>query len=301
VPATDNKAAPKKREDTPAGADRTERFIFIFTVVVAVIAIVPTLTFIFSFGNVGELGVSLNVDWRLAFLTGPAIDLSVVGLIVAGSYLSHRGWSEKQLWPIHLMSVVCGLTMIALNCGQAVYKHHWRLASFDAVGPLLLIGWGFIGPWLLRQLFEARTVPAIQSASGRKAEPAGSTIQSAPDADAAGFPTASDALPAASPAASRATSTASPRAGRTGSTNGSRHAGSGPIPIARADRLKIVAELIDDAGGNPANLPLKVIENRFGVSQATASRMRSDAAETPPSTPHTAAEDEPERAWAVNS
>ena len=303
MPTHENRAASGKRKDDPAGAERTERIIF--TVVVAVIAIVPTLTFAFSFGNVGDLGVSLHVDRRIAYLTGPAIDLSVVGLIVAGSYLSHRGWSEKQLWPVHLMSVICGLTMIALNCGQAVYKHHWRLASFDAVGPLLLIGWGFIGPWLLRQLFEARTVPAIHPASGRKADEAGTDIRSAPDADATGTPAASilasTAHPVASPAASRTASTASPRTVRNGSANGNRHAGSDAIPIKRADRLKIVADLIEDAGGNPANLPLKVIEDRFGVSQATASRMRSDASEPGTTKPQNATEDEPERVWAVNS
>lgn len=303
MPSAENTAAPDKRKDNPAGADRTERIIF--TVVVAVIAIVPTLTFVFSFGNVGDLGVSLHVDQRIAYLTGPAIDLSVVGLIVAGSYLSHRGWSEKQLWPIHLMSVICGLTMIALNCGQAVYQQHWRLASFDAVGPLLLIGWGFIGPWLLRQLFEARTVSAIQSASGQESDASGSGIQSAPDVDATGSVAASipasTPLPDASRAGSRTASTASPRAARSGSTSGSRQAGSGPIPIDRVDRLKIVAELIKGAGGNPANLPLKVIEGRFGVSQATASRMRTDASDMIPAKPQNATEDEPERAWAVNS
>lgn len=49
------------------------------------------------------------------------------------------------------------------------------------------------------------------------------------------------------------------------------------VPGRRVDRLAIVRELIDEAGGNPAGLPLRTIQQRFGVSQATASRMRSDA------------------------
>lgn len=49
------------------------------------------------------------------------------------------------------------------------------------------------------------------------------------------------------------------------------------VPGRRVDRLAIVRELIDGAGGDPADLPLRTIQQRFGVSQATASRMRSDA------------------------
>jgi hypothetical protein len=303
VPSVENKAAPGNRKDDPTGADWTERIIF--AVVVTVIAVVPTLTFVFSFGNVGDLGVSLHVDPRIAFLTGPAIDLSVVGLIVAGSYLSHRGWSEKQLWPIHLMSVICGLTMIALNCGQAVYQTRWRLAAFDAVGPLLLIGWGFIGPWLLRQLFEARTVPAMHSASDRKDGASESGVQPNPHAHASESTTASTAStaphPNASPAESRPASTTRPAVSRANGAGAASRSGSGPIPIQRADRLKIVAELIEDVGGDYANLPLKVIEQRFGVSQPTASRMRTDASKLAPAKAQGTAEDEPERAWAVNS
>jgi len=49
-----------------------------------------------------------------------------------------------------------------------------------------------------------------------------------------------------------------------------------PTPGKRADRLDIIRDLIRNGGGDPANLPLKTIQERFGVSQATASRMRSD-------------------------
>jgi hypothetical protein len=151
----DSAAARRRREP----ADGVERITY--AIVLSVATIVPLLAFAFSFGNVGLLGVSLGIDPRIAYLTGPAVDLSVTGLIVAASYLSHRGRSERELWPIHVMSLVCGSAMIALNCGQAIYVSQWRLAAFDAVGPLLLIGWGAIGPWLLRQLGNAKNRPAV--------------------------------------------------------------------------------------------------------------------------------------------
>jgi hypothetical protein len=130
-----------------------------FVAVGFVLISVPCLVFFFSFGNVGLLGTSLGVDHWIAFLTGPAVDLSVAGCVLAASYLSARGWTERQLWPLHAAASVCGLVMVALNAGQAVYEHHWRLACFDTVGPALLIGWCAIGPWLLRQLAEARRTP----------------------------------------------------------------------------------------------------------------------------------------------
>lgn len=169
--ATGQYDAPDTGAPTPA-PDRVETVIY--AVVIIVIAFVPVLAFAFSFGNVGLLGVSLGIDPRIAYLTGPAVDLSVVGLIVAGTYLSHRGWSDSALWPVHLMSVLCGAAMIALNCGQSVYQQQWRKAAFDAVGPLLLIGWGFLGPWLLRQLADART---LRTSTATAAEPSTAEAQ----------------------------------------------------------------------------------------------------------------------------
>lgn len=308
MPGVNDKAATGKRKDD-ASPDRAERIIF--AVVIFVIATVPTLTFLFSFGNVGDLGVSLHVDRRIAYLTGPAIDLSVVGLIVAGSYLSHRGWSEKRLWPVHLMSVVCGLTMIALNCGQAVYESRWRLATFDAVGPLLLIGWGFVGPWLLRQLYDARLVPTTerQQVSGNAAEPAAPSPM--PTESGSGNRTAIPATGIGSPAAAG------------GNGNGSRPA------TAPARSGKDPAADPSDFDGNWATLaaPLyrKYVEDHNGTTPTgpvLANLLRNahrdlKVPESPRSERNirkatedlielesggSKAEDaEPERAWAVNS
>lgn len=271
MPAAENTAVQKKRKDEAASPDRV-----IFLVVLFVIATVPALTFLFSFGNVGNLGVSLNVDKHIAYLTGPAIDLSVVGLIVAGSYLSHRGWSEKQLWPIHLMSVVCGLTMIALNCGQAMYQTKYRLAAFDAVGPLLLIGWGFIGPWLLRQLFAARssTTEGVRVAAPKIAKVAPAVAAQPATVATPATATAPPVAPKVAPAVST-----------TASGNPAENNSNPPAKLmGRPQRLQIVRGLIDTHG---TDVPLAVIQEAIGGDKSTASRIRKQAIAEP--------EPEPER------
>lgn len=146
---------------------KAERYIV--RIILAVIAIVPFLTFLFSFGNVGDLGVSLHIDKRIAYLTGPAVDLTATGMIVAATWLSYRGMSERELWRVHALSIICALIMFALNCGPAIYTHRYQLAGFSAVGPFLLMAMGFVGPWLLRQLTDVREPAAAVSGSGNRA------------------------------------------------------------------------------------------------------------------------------------
>lgn len=88
---------------------------------------------------------------------------------------------------------------------------------------------------------------------------------------------ASNPLPSA-PTTESGSASSKPRpAAGNGSAHPNRHAASGPIPIQRDARLKMIRGWIDDAGGDKKSVPLKVIEERFGVSQATASRMRDEA------------------------
>jgi hypothetical protein len=152
---------PKNRNPRPADnpkSDKVERVIV--GIVLFVLAAVPLLTFLFSFGNVGDLGTSLGIDQRIAYLTGPAVDLTATGMIVAATWLSYRGMSERELWRVHALSIICALIMFALNCGPSIYAHRYQLAGFSAVGPFLLMAMGFVGPWLLRQLTDTRTAPA---------------------------------------------------------------------------------------------------------------------------------------------
>lgn len=178
--------------------ERVERIIV--GIILFVIAVVPLLTFLFSFGNVGDLGVSLHIDKRIAYLTGPAVDLTATGMIVAATWLSYRGMSERELWRIHTLSIICALIMFALNCGPAIYQRHFELAGFSAVGPFLLMAMGFVGPWLLQQITDARPAPAAAAGTPRReraaTEPKAATA-TAPDAAAtqAALATAANPLP----------------------------------------------------------------------------------------------------------
>lgn len=151
-----------------APADVVERLTF--TLVGLVLVAVPVLVFFFSFGNVGLLGTSLGVDRWIAFLTGPAVDLAATGCVAASSYLSTQGWTERRLWPLHLAAVVLGLTMLALNTSGALYGRRWGLAAFDAVGPMLLLGWGALAPWLWRNLTEAKHQRALDAQGAGRAQ-----------------------------------------------------------------------------------------------------------------------------------
>lgn len=264
---TSQPRADKRTTTNPAPKSDAKVERVVYCIVLSVIAIVPLLAFLFSFGNVGDLGIKLGIDQRIAYLTGPAVDLSVTGLIVAATWLSYRGWTERRLWPVHLLSILCGLIMFALNCGQALYESHYGRAAFDAVGPFLLAAWGFVGPWLLRQLAEARQGNAGSGSGTAEAAPA-----AAPARPAAAAPEAAPAIAAPTPAipaaaANPATATGTPggttpRSGGTG--NDSRTATI--VPIDGNDRrpstdwaalaLPLVRRWIETHGGERPTAPV---------------------------------------------
>ncbi len=59
--------------------------------VTAIVGIVVGLTFLFAFGNVATLGIRLGVPTYVAFLVAPAVDLSVVALLVGTRQLVLHG------------------------------------------------------------------------------------------------------------------------------------------------------------------------------------------------------------------
>jgi hypothetical protein len=185
------------------------------------LSLIPLLVFFFSFGNVGAFLESLGVEHRIAYLNGPAVDLAVMVLVVATSYLSTRGSDERHLWPAHLSALACGLIMIWLNTGAALYVRHWRLAAVDCVGPMLLIGWGALAPWLWRNLTEARRQSggSEKAAASREstrqrtgtAAPAaapGSGSEPAPKAAASSLPPGTETPALPPPAAARSAAAA---------------------------------------------------------------------------------------------
>jgi hypothetical protein len=133
----------------------------------------------FSFGNVLALGRHLKVPGYVAWLVAPAVDLTLVGLIVGIRHLSLRGVEGRRLRPARLLLVAAGLATLALNTAHGVFvRRHLGVVAYDSLAPLLLIGWAEVGPWFLRQ-FAATVSDASTSAPASK-EPAGPSHGASP-------------------------------------------------------------------------------------------------------------------------
>lgn len=128
--------------------------------VTVVMGIIAALAFVFSFGNVWALALRLGVPAPIAPLIAPMVDLSVVGLLVALRYLSLRGVPAEQIKGATRLMHLSGLLTLALNVAEPIVAGHYGRAAVDAVAPLLLLGWGAVGPQLLRHF---HTVAAAAS------------------------------------------------------------------------------------------------------------------------------------------
>ncbi|MFB7110103.1 DUF2637 domain-containing protein [Streptomyces sp. NPDC056291] len=118
--------------------------------ITAVMIVIAALAFVFSFGNVWSLALRLGVPAPIAPLIAPMVDLSVVGLLVALRYLSLRGLPAEQMKAATRLMHFSGLLTLALNVAEPIVAGHYGRAAVDAVAPLLLLGWGAVGPQLLR-------------------------------------------------------------------------------------------------------------------------------------------------------
>jgi hypothetical protein len=141
---------------TPRSGQRLAR-----RVVTGCAVLVVAACFGFSFGNVLALGRYLAVPEWVAWLVAPAVDLTVVGLIVGVRHLSLRGVEGRRLRPARLLLVAAGLATWALNTAHALFvRGHLGVVAYDSLAPLLLIGWAEVGPWFLRQ-FHLAAAPAL--------------------------------------------------------------------------------------------------------------------------------------------
>ncbi|MFD4142941.1 hypothetical protein [Streptomyces sp. NPDC058572] len=118
--------------------------------VTAVMAVIAALAFVFSFGNVWNLALRLGVPAPIAPLIAPMVDLSVLGLLVALRHLSLRGVTPEEMTAATRLMHFSGLLTLALNIAEPLTTRHYGRAAVDAVAPLLLLGWGTVGPQLLR-------------------------------------------------------------------------------------------------------------------------------------------------------
>lgn len=139
-------------------------------VVTVIVGVIVGLTFLFGFGNVLAFGLRLGVPGWVAPLVAPAVDLSILGLLIAIRHLSTRGAGQAVIRPAQRLLVASSVVTLALNVAEPVVAGEVGRALFDAVGPLLLIGWADVGPSLLRELateaqinepqFDTKTEPA---------------------------------------------------------------------------------------------------------------------------------------------
>ncbi|WP_076843475.1 hypothetical protein [Protofrankia coriariae] len=120
--------------------------------VTVLIASVVALSFLFGLGNVWALGIRLGVPAYIAPLVAPAVDLSVVALLLATRQLALGGASREQIQPAQRLLIFCSLVTLALNTAEPIIEGYYGRAAFDAVGCCLLIGWSHIGPELLQSL-----------------------------------------------------------------------------------------------------------------------------------------------------
>jgi hypothetical protein len=116
-------------------------------------AVIAVMTFSFSLGNVTLLCVRLGIPAWIAWLIGAAVDLSVVGLLTGIRFLSLHGYTDDQLRKPRRMLVFCGMLTLALNTAGAISHRDIGTALVDAVGPMLLIGWSEVGPWMMREIY----------------------------------------------------------------------------------------------------------------------------------------------------
>ncbi|MDX3136719.1 DUF2637 domain-containing protein [Streptomyces europaeiscabiei] len=137
--------------------------------ITAVMIVIAALAFVFSFGNVWSLALRLGVPGPIAPLIAPMVDLSVVGLLVALRYLSLRGLPADQMTAATRLMHFSGLLTLALNVAEPIVAGHYGRAAVDAVAPLLLLGWGSVGPQLLRA-FHTVAHPAVPASQQDKIE-----------------------------------------------------------------------------------------------------------------------------------
>jgi len=128
-----------------------------------IMAAVVGLTFLFGFGNVLSLALRLGVPVWVAPLIAPAVDLSILGLLLATRYLALHGAPEVGLRPLRRFTLFVSVVTLALNIAEPLLAGDYGKAAFDAVGPVLLIGWAEVGPGMLQSVAQVARTERVEA------------------------------------------------------------------------------------------------------------------------------------------
>jgi len=86
--------------------------------VTGIVGVVVALTFLFGFGNVLALGLRLGVPMWVAPLVAPAVDLSVVGLLLGSRQLAVNGGPVEVLRSARRLLIFASIVTLALNIAE---------------------------------------------------------------------------------------------------------------------------------------------------------------------------------------
>lgn len=118
----------------------SEREVILRSVTV-IAGIVVALTFLFGFGNVFNLALRLGVPMWVAPLVAPAVDLSILGLLLGTRHLTLIGAPAEVLRPARRLLIFASLVTLALNvadplCRRGVRQGGVRLGGSSPVDRL---------------------------------------------------------------------------------------------------------------------------------------------------------------------
>ncbi|MFF3675679.1 DUF2637 domain-containing protein [Streptomyces sp. NPDC002120] len=230
--------------------------------VTAVMAVIALLAFVFSFGNVWSLALRLGIPGPIAPLIAPMVDLSVLGLLVALRYLSLRGVPAEDLTAATRLMHASGFFTLALNVAEPVIAGHYGRACVDAVAPLLLLGWGAVGPALLRH-FHTVATPAAAAVTAVSLAPAPEPAPEALPQDTAAEP-APEQAPAPEPVPEPAPESTAPPAPAPVPAPAPAPAPAVKVAPALLDAAREIADAHRSANGQPITVPQ--LKARLGVS-----------------------------------
>jgi hypothetical protein len=96
------------------------------------------------------------------------VDLSILGLLLGIRHLALAGVVGVQLQPARRLLIFASLVTLALNVADPIVAGDYGKAAFDAVGPLLLIGWAEVGPGLLQAMSTSHHEGEVVESGGER-------------------------------------------------------------------------------------------------------------------------------------